>query len=974
MAETGSILKLGILVAAVVSAVAAACAGAPWLESFEGPTPSWTFADSDMPEPLRRHERVGNMAFAGRQSEYFQVVGQGGTSVFVSHDVGRPAIISELAAAVWVKADRPGIRIFARVVLPRTLDPRTQTPVLLRLEGTSYTHVGRWQLLQIGNLPELLKQRIRGLRLQLGPQVDGLEAYVDQIHLNLYGGPGTTRVWVDELSLVGYADSRPASSSAVPLDSLPDPRSAGNGASSPTARGTAAGAAPTTSSVPGFEVSPVQPALGGASVDRSPRFQHDGSIEVNDRRILPRAIRYQGESLARLKELGFNTIWIAHPAPAAMLAEAARLDLYVICPPPETIRTSPADDPLAPVAKIGPEYDPVLAWDLGSDLSEQHVAPLQELAKRLRAADDGRKRPLICRPDSNLREFSNFVDVLLVGQSPLATSLELYDYAKWIRHRSLLARSGTAIWSTVQTEPSPALLDQWSVGGSRWSLPPSVNVEQMRLMAYMAVASGSRGLLFESSHSLDAADPETRARAASVELVNLELELTRPWVSSGTLLGTARCSQPDLLGAVFEYRFTRLLVPLWVGPGAQYVPGQSAAHEMKFIASGVPDTNQAYEIVPGGLMRHERNRVSGGIEVTLGEFSLCSLVLFAEDPEIVKEVTRQARAVGPRMSRLYRQLASRKMEIVEDVDRRLANRVGQWNTSDHLTSARKYLQSSDGAFAAKNDRDACLNADRAMRLLRLVERSNWEKAVRPLSSPIASPATVCFATIPWHWSLADQTRSWRAGPNLIGGGDFESVASVMAARWGHFKHAAPNVASDGAIEAKAARSGVAGLCLVNRPDTPDNSPTLVETAPVWVTSPAAMVEAGSLVRIQGWVHIPKPLTGSVDGLKIFDSAVGEALAERVGETTGWQPFTLYRFAPRSGPMAVTFALCGLGEAWVDDVAIQVLAPPTGAAMQPFAGPAARPGVGPLMRPTTGLTPPPGVGAGVQPPVGPARRY
>ena len=180
----------------------------------------------------------------------------------------------------------------------------------------------------------------------------------------------------------------------------------------------------------------------------------------------------------------------------------------------------------------------------------------------------------------------------------------------------------------------------------------------------------------------------------------------------------------------------------------------------------------------------------------------------------------------------------------------------------------------------------------------------------------------------------------------------------MAARWGHFKHAAPNVVSDGAIEAKAARSGAAGLCLVNRPATPDNSPTLVETAPVWVTSPAAMVEAGSFVRIQGWVHIPKPLTGSVDGLKIFDSAAGEALAERVGETTGWQPFTLYRFAPRSGPMAVTFALCGLGEAWIDDVAIQVLAPPIGPAMQPFAGP----------------TTPPSIGAGVQPPVGPARRY
>ncbi|NLE38656.1 MAG: hypothetical protein GX621_11580, partial [Pirellulaceae bacterium] len=728
------------------------------------------------------------MAFAGRQSEHFQVVGQGGTSVFVSHDVGRPRVIPELGASIWVKADRPGIRIFARVVLPRTVDPRTQTPVLLRLEGTSYTHVGRWQMLELGNLPELLNQRIRGLRLQLGPQVDGREAYVDQIHLNLYGGPGATNVWVDELQLVGYADS---------------------------ALSVSAGEGRTMSSGPAFEASPVQPALGGtpvgASADWSPRFQRDGSVEVQNRRILPRAIRYQGESLARLKELGFNTIWLSQPASRAMLDEAASLNLLLICPPPDTIRTLSDDDPLAPVAKIGPEYDAVLAWDLGSDLSEQHVGPLQDFARRLRAADDSRKRPLICRPDSNLREFSNFVDVILVGQSPLATSLELSDYAKWIRHRSLLARSGTTVWSTVQTEPSPGLMEQWTVGGSRASLPPSINVEQMRLMAYMAVASGSRGLLFESSRSLDAADPETRTRAASLDLVNLELELARPWVSSGSLLGTARCSQPDVLGAVFEYHRTRLLVPLWIGPGAQYVPGQSAAHELKFTASGVPESNRAYEIVPGELRRRERNRGLGGVEVTLSEFSLCSLVLFAEDPDLVAEVRRHAKEAGPRAARLYRQLATRKLEIVEDVDRRLANRTGQWDTSDRLTSARKYLQSSDGAFAAKNYTDTCLNADRAMRLLRLVERSNWETAVRPLSSPIASPATVCFTTLPWHWSMVDQTRSWRAGPNLIGGGDFESVASVMAARWGHFKHAAPNVVSDGAIEAKAARSGAAGL-------------------------------------------------------------------------------------------------------------------------------------------------------------------
>jgi hypothetical protein len=49
---------------------------------------------------------------------------------------------------------------------------------------------------------------------------------------------------------------------------------------------------------------------------------------------------------------------------------------------------------------------------------------------------------------------------------------------------------------------------------------------------------------------------------------------------------------------------------------------------------------------------------------------------------------------------------------------------------------------------------------------------------------------------------------------------------------------------------------------------------------------------------------------------------GEPLAERVQQTAGWQEFTLYRVAPQRGRVAVTFALSGFGEAWIDDVTMQ----------------------------------------------------
>ena len=113
---------------------------------------------------------------------------------------------------------------------------------------------------------------------------------------------------------------------------------------------------------------------------------------------------------------------------------------------------------------------------------------------------------------------------------------------------------------------------------------------------------------------------------------------------------------------------------------------------------------------------------------------------------------------------------------------------------------------------------------------------------------------------------------------------------------------------------------------------------MIETPPLWITSPAVPVEAGQLVRIHGWVNIPAAITGSVDGLMVVDSLGGDDLAERIDKTAGWKEFTLYRAAWEPATVSVTFALSGLGEARIDDVTIQVLKPAlTGRSSQRAAG-------------------------------------
>ena len=108
---------------------------------------------------------------------------------------------------------------------------------------------------------------------------------------------------------------------------------------------------------------------------------------------------------------------------------------------------------------------------------------------------------------------------------------------------------------------------------------------------------------------------------------------------------------------------------------------------------------------------------------------------------------------------------------------------------------------------------------------------------------------------------------------------------------------------------------------------PAESPGTVETPPVWITTPPISPPSGKLLQIEARVWVPQPIKGSVDGLLVFDSIGGAALAERVGVTAGWRRLVLYRIVPAdasSEPLVVTFALTGLGEAHIDNVSIRVL--------------------------------------------------
>lgn len=921
-------LAAAVCLAALGWSCPALAAGNAWYEGFEGPNVSWRDAGGDARYRIVQQQRVRQVAHTGEGCEWVQLQGENGTAVYLSHDVGRPRVIDDLIPSVWLKSDRAGMQLLARVVLPHSIDEKTGQPLAVILAGNSYANLGRWQQLRIDDMPKLLARQLWTLRMQRGANVDGREAYVESVLLNVYGGPGATNVWIDDLDIAGYV-AMPVSAQGAAGETRPPPMRLG-------------------------DLPPASPKRAITAASESHRVQLSGSIlMVDSRPFFPRAIQYRGERMADLRKLGFNTVWLDRLPPPELLDEAASAGLWVICPPPRPARLDAASEPVAALPEIGPEYNSVLVWDLGQGLSEAELEPTRRWAEEVRLADRQGARPLICRAETNVRAYSRHTDLMLIDRRPLGTTLELTDYGEWIRRQPRLARPGTPVWTTVQTQPSAAAREQLRVIDPSREPPAVVADEQLRLLVYVAVASGSRGLLVLSDTPLTATDPETRQRAMSLELLNLELDLIEPWAAAGTFMTTADCSETQVIGAVLRIDRARLLMPLWSAPGTQFVPAQSAANGVTLTVPGAPEATNVYELTPGGMHALRHKRITGGTRVTLDEFGLTDLCVLAQDPLIVNSLAKRSSVVGPRAAELERNLVARKLQVVQDVTGRLASRaVMPTQAGDWIRAAEADLQRCDGRLAAKDYPAAYTEAMRAGRALRLLERACWEKSISGLASPIASPGAIGFTALPWHRQLVERVASARLGPNRLACGDFENIDAMVQAGWRHQQHPTGGVRTLVELVPAAAHSGASGLRIAVRAEQADAAPALVESPPVWITSAPVQVEAGQLICIHGWLKIPGPLTGSVDGLMIVDSLSGDSLALRYQKTTEWQRFLVYRLAPQSGLMNVTFAMTGLGEVYLDDLVVQTL-DPLGRSALPVPAAGLPPGAGAWRSPPSG---------------------
>jgi len=851
---------------------------------------AWTLAEADTAPRVVAHALSPVAPHRGATCEQIALEASVGTTLRLQMPVGPAAVIDEFAAVAWIRANRPAIRLGARVVLPDFVSRKTGRPVELILPGSASRDADRWEQVQLDGLPQALARRLPAVHLEHGAGGSAANAVVTHLVLDLYSTPGRYEVCIDDVAVSGVVrramrdpQVRPAAAEAAPLD----------------------------------------PPAGLAR----------GVLEVNGLPFFPRCLDHNGEPLAAIAALGFNCVRLPEPATGELLAEARAAGLWVICPPPAIPEIDQRDPDSVPALR---NWDRVLMWDLGSGLAEADVEPLAEQARRIRACDLRSSRPLIASADSALRSVSRHVDMLVARRTVLGTSLELVDYLTWLRERPRLARPGTPFLATLSTEIDPLAARQAAALAGVGSRGLAVDPESLCLASFAAVAAGTRGILYSSSRRIDADDHEARLRAAASREMNLRLAVLEPWAAAGRFSATAQTSDREVQAVVMEAARSRMVMAWRCVQGAQIcarryegaLPKDDAA--VTILVPGVPEAHQAWEVGPGGLKPLRQRRATGGVAVTLDHFTSHALVLVSGEPAVTAHVQDRLRQAAAAELASARTLAG--LVLADDaalLGSLPPQALGNLPVAAMLGAAQRDALEAE-SLAAGDPATAVGKFRRCAAICGQFERLAWERGVQgtgSLLSLMASPLATADSTLAEQWRFTEALVAAVPGTELLAGGGMERVDDLAGGGWRHFAQEQAEIRTSVEIARDRRFTGTGCLRLAAKAVQADDAPIVVETPPVWITTPPLAAPAGKLLEISARVWVPKPIKGSVDGLLVFDSLGGPALAERIGATRDWARLALYRIVPAEAagePLVVTFALTGMGEALVDDVSVRVL--------------------------------------------------
>ncbi len=799
------------------------------VDDFESAVPTWREEQTDTSFLLKTHERSALSAHDGRQSERFVFEAGAGSVLYYSYRLPRIPLTDALKASLYVRSNRTGVRLYARVVLPDDKDPDTGQPAFLLISGTSVDTPDRWQRVEISSLPLAVDRQARVLRAGSSRPVRLSGAYVDRLVINLYGGPGASEILLDDLNV-----------SPVPK-ALADLKIDANDRDEEPA-----------------QAAPTAPTRRDAD-----RVQLQGTVLLKDKQPwFPRGISASGADLASIRRAGFDVIELPVNSDADQIRKAADLG-FLVMPRLSDLGNEDETEVMA-AASAFPGKDSIAFWNQGDDLGRPDDRDL-----RKSELEQTRRRVLAIRRSSNVRSHLSFgtvidqlpqyalygrnLDLIGIELSSFGGSLEPLDFYRDLRHarQSTATKNPNALfWAWIPAGASSII--RQSVWGEDvppgWGWP-TVQPDQIRMLTYAALMAGYRGVGYRGDAELGR--PGGLARLYELTLLIAEIELLEPLLAraseppsqwsayppdpkvkltynpkAGTAPiggggGTTRTPTPKEVNAYptikvacidSEDHRTKLLLVSDLAPGGQWQPTQMGYRDLNLLIPA-PESAQAFEISLGEVQALESRRDTGGRRITIPVFNGTSVVVVTTDLPLIDQLRAKVESLRPRAVDIAIKQAELEYQQTITLNGQMASQgIAVRNSSDLLDEASRMIQSARDAMERQDYPSAWIEARSVSQPLRMVTRSYFDRAYREVAaaidaadtaaglpqkrprlllSPVACPPLVARETLPHYayWLTFIKGSQGEFGSNRIPTGTFDATPGELKSEgWSDASH------------------------------------------------------------------------------------------------------------------------------------------------------------------------------------------
>lgn len=889
---------------AAITFCAAAIVVSATAKGADSPAVGW-FIEQPLPAAVSLQNRLTESE-KGTQYTRFQCVSNADfQEVRLIHEHEPALAMDEFRASVAVNSAQKGIRLALRMVLPNQIDPRSGKPLETWVAGEESSTTNEWQTLSIAGDKATVRARVRQLRTELSqPLLDTTGAYFDSCALIIELHHGTT-----------FADVGECRYGPVITPELIIPKQ------SPGSRKT----------LPASQL----------------RIERDRLV-VGEKPVLLRILPDHNESPKLLRQTGVNGVWVSDLNALERMRSLKAGNLLVLATPPH-----PEFDPanfnmplqgLPPLDDTHPLPD---IWMIGSRISADQFPHLLAWAREIRSADKQRRRPLMA--DVVSAEGVASRQIGLVGISQHSTGW-LRNFGE-ARNRSFLKQNATAqltlAWEWIQTESAPGFAQWRARSGAR---PAFVEPEQIMMQLIASLSAGSRGVGFWKTRSLESGDPASQETARAIELANLYMDILEPLLIEGRISGHINVSTVDStntnqqqLGAAFNtginaegYR-SRPTVPdaaIISTPGSSlvlagfwdeqshFVPQKLFAQRARLTVSAT-ETASAWQVFATGLRGLRREQAAGGLQLDIQDFDQLATVFVSSNTEKKQQLEARIQRRAQRAGQLFVELAELKLSRVKKTCATIDALAGApeaisatnfQNAGRFITSATEALQRADYPSAERLARSS-------MREVRSVQNRYWQRATQTLATPMASPHTVSFSTLPDHWKLMSRIQTSTPSGNLVPSGDFNSLRLLSDGAWKKISAQDEHYYASADIVTENASSNQVLMLSAFKRQT-ERSGAESGKPSLMVRSPEIDAVAGDVFEVTLKAKLgPRIPAEKETPLLLFDDDLGPEFAVRPKLQPSWRTFRMFRQASQDGPFRVWIALNGVAEVIVDEISV-----------------------------------------------------